>query len=138
AFTAMFTAIDQTTKTNNKVQAMVDYFTQAKAEDKIFAVSILIGNKPKRPVKTAELKEWAAELAGLPMWLFAESYDSGGDVGEASAMMRRPQEEERQFTLKDALALLSRLTDLPTHEKKAFIIDYWMSVATEERFVFNK
>ena len=138
AFTAMFTAIDQTTKTNNKVQAMVDYFTLAKEEDKIFAVSILIGNKPKRPVKTAELKEWAAEMAGLPMWLFEESYYIVGDLGEAIALMLPPQEKEQQFTLKDTLELLARLTDLPTEEKKALIIDYWMSVPTEERFVFNK
>ncbi|MEP0712442.1 MAG: ATP-dependent DNA ligase, partial [Algoriphagus sp.] len=62
AFTALFTAIDQTSKTNLKVQAMVDYFSHAEEEDKIFAVSILIGNKPKRPVKTSELREWAAEL----------------------------------------------------------------------------
>ena len=138
AFTAMFTTIDQTTKTNNKVQAMVNYFTQAKEEDKIFAVSILIGNKPKRPVKTAELKEWAAELAGLPMWLFEESYYIVGDLGEAIALMLPPQQKEQQFTLKDTLALLSRLTDLPTEEKKVLIIDYWMSMPTEERFVFNK
>jgi len=138
AFTGMFTAIDQTTKTNNKVQAMVNYFNLAKEEDKIFAVSILIGNKPKRPVKTAELKEWAAELAGLPMWLFEESYYIVGDLGEAIALMLPPQEKEQQFTLKDTLELLARLTDLPTEEKKALIIDYWMSVPTEERFVFNK
>src|SRR5690554_7739145 len=108
AFTAMFTAIDQTTKTNNKVQAMVSYFNLAKEEDKIFAVSILIGNKPKRPVKTAELKEWAAELAGLPMWLFEESYYIVGDLGEAIALMLPPQEKEQQFTLKDTLELLAR------------------------------
>lgn len=134
----MFTAIDQTTKTNNKVQAMVDYFTDAKEEDKIFAVSVLIGNKPKRPVKTSELKEWAAQLADLPMWLFEESYYIVGDLAEAIALMLPAQEKERQFTLKDTLALLSRLTDLPTEEKKTMIIDYWMSVPTEERFVFNK
>ena len=98
AFTAMFTAIDQTTKTNNKVQAMVNYFNLAKEEDKIFAVSILIGNKPKRPVKAAELKEWAAELAGVPMWLFEESYYIVGDLGEAIALMLPPQEKEQQFT----------------------------------------
>lgn len=137
-FTTMFTAIDQTTKTNQKVQALVDYFTFAKEEDKIFAVSILIGNKPKRPVKTAELKEWAAELAGLPMWLFEESYYIVGDLGEAIALMLPPQEKEQQFTLEETLDLLGRLADMPTEEKKALVVDYWLSVPIEERFVFNK
>jgi len=138
AFTTMFTAVDQTTKTNQKIQAMVDYFTTADEEDKIFAVSILIGNKPKRPVKTTELKEWAAEVAELPVWLFEESYHIVGDLAEAIALILPSQQKEKQFTLRDTLAFLSRLTDLDSEEKKALIIDYWMSTPLEERFVFNK
>src|SRR5690606_39948503 len=95
-------------------------------------------NKPKRPVKTAELKEWAAELAGLPMWLFEESYYIVGDLGEAIALMLPPQEKEQQFTLEETLDLLGRLADMPTEEKKALVVDYWLSVPIEERFVFNK
>lgn len=138
AFTKMFTAVDQTTKTNQKILAMVAYFTHAKEEDKIFAVSILIGNRPKRPVKTAELKEWAAQLADLPMWLFEESYYTVGDLAEAIALMLPAQQSEHHFTLKDTLELLSRLTDLPSDEKKKQIISYWMGAPIEERFVFNK
>ncbi|MDR7127909.1 DNA ligase-1 [Algoriphagus sp. 4150] len=137
-FTEMFTAIDQTTKTNQKIQAMADYFTHAEEGDKIFAVSILIGNKPKRPVKTSELKEWATEIAGLPMWLFEESYYIVGDLAEAIALMLPAQRKEQQYSLRETLALLSRLTDLPSEEKKALIVDYWMSVSVQERFVFNK
>ncbi|WP_192350493.1 ATP-dependent DNA ligase [Algoriphagus sp. Y33] len=137
-FTEMFTAIDQTTKTNQKIQAMADYFTHAEEEDKIFAVSILIGNKPKRPVKTSELKEWATEIAELPMWLFEESYYIVGDLAEAIALMLPAQRKEQQYSLRETLALLSRLTDLPSEEKKALIVDYWMSVSVQERFIFNK
>ncbi|WP_339756701.1 ATP-dependent DNA ligase [Algoriphagus aquimarinus] len=138
AFTTMFTTVDQTTKTNQKIQAMVDYFTHAEEEDKIFAVSILIGNKPKRPVKTSELKEWAAELADLPMWLFEESYYTVGDLAEAIALVLPAQKKEQQVSLRETLALLARLTDLPSEEKKELIIDYWMSAPLAERFVFNK
>ena len=74
AFTELFTAIDQTTKTNAKVEALVRYFMQAKEEDKVQAIAILTGNTPKRTIKTSELKEWAAAMARLPMWLFEESY----------------------------------------------------------------
>ncbi|PZX55361.1 DNA ligase-1 [Algoriphagus ratkowskyi] len=138
AFTALFTAIDQTTKTNQKVQAMVDYFTHAEEEDKIFAVSILIGNKPKRPVKTSELKEWAAELAELPMWLYEESYHIVGDLAEAIALMLPDPDKEQHVSLRENLEFLSELTDLPLEVKKARIIEYWMSAEVQERFVFNK
>ncbi len=138
AFTEMFTAIDQTTKTNQKILAMVDYFTYAEEKDKIFAVSILIGNRPKRPVKTTELREWAAELAELPMWLFEESYHVVGDLAEAIALILPAHQKEQEFSLRETLAFLSELTDLPTEVKKARIIDYWMSTPVQERFVFNK
>lgn len=138
AFTALFTAIDQTTKTNNKIKALVNYFTMAKEEDKVHAVSILIGNKPKRPVKTTELKEWSANLAQLPMWLFDESYYIVGDLAETIALILPPPSRDKRQTLKQTLQLLMSLTDLPTEEKKAIITDYWMSVSTEERLVFNK
>jgi DNA ligase-1 len=138
AFTALFTAIDQTTKTNQKVQATVDYFSQAEEEDKIFAVSILIGNRPKRPVKTSELREWAAELADLPMWLFEESYHVVGDLAEAIALMLPPPEKEQQVSLRETLLFLSELKNFPEEVKKSKIIDHWMSTQTQERFVFNK
>ncbi len=138
AFTALFTAIDQTTKTNSKIKALVNYFALAKEDDKVHAVSILIGNKPKRPVKTAELKEWAAEIAQLPMWLFEESYYIVGDLAETIALILPPATHEKRLTLKETLQLLIRLTDLPPEEKKTIITDYWMSVPAEERLVFNK
>src|SRR5680860_356078 len=138
AFVSLFTAIDQTTKTNSKIKAMVHYFTYAKEDDKVHAVSILIGNKPKRPVKTSELKEWAAQLAQLPMWLFEESYYIVGDLAETIALILPPPLQDKRYTLKETIQLLLHLTDLPTEEKQKIIIDYWMSVPTEERFVFNK
>src|SRR5690606_18076509 len=49
-----------------------------------------------------------------------------------------PQEKEQQFTLKANLELLARLTNLPSEEKKALLVEYCMSASTEERFVFNK
>ena len=138
AFTALFTAIDQTTKTNSKIKAMVDYFTLAKEDDKLYAVSILIGNKPKRPVKTAELKEWSSKIARLPMWLFDESYYTVGDLAETIALILPPPQQDKRYSLKETLDLLARLESLPTEEKFEHIKDYWLSVPTAERFVFNK
>lgn len=138
AFTQLFTTIDQTTKTNQKIMAMVDYFTHAEEEDKIFAVSILIGNRPKRPVKTSELREWAAELADLPLWLFEESYHVVGDLAEAIALILPTHKQGQESSLRETLVFLKELSDLPSEVKKARIIAYWMNTQVEERFVFNK
>ena len=65
-FADLFTALEETTKTNVKVAALVDYFQAAPPEDGIWTVSFLIGRKPRQIVPTRKLKQWAAEIAGIP------------------------------------------------------------------------
>lgn len=138
AFTTLFTAIDQTTKTNDKVAAMVHYFQQAEERDIIYAIAILTGNRPKRPVKTPELKEWAAEYAGIPLWLFDESYHTVGDLAETIALILPPPLENGEFKLHEMLVELNHLLSLSSEEKRKVILYYWRSLETEQRFVFNK
>jgi len=138
AFTELFTAIDQTTKTNAKTDALVRYFTQAKEEDKVQAIAILTGNTPKRTIKTSELKEWAAAMAQLPMWLFEESYYIAGDLAETIALILPAPESSVSLTLSETLQLLRQLPALPDEERKVTITRHWMQISREERFVFNK
>lgn len=86
-FAALYTAIDDTNKTNEKVSAMVRYFQTAPSADAAWAVHFLIGRRPKRLVKGPDLWEWAIEASGLPTWLFAECYDAVGDTAETIAAL---------------------------------------------------
>ena len=65
-FAALFTALDQTTKTNAKVAALAGYFETAPESDRLWTIALLSGRRPKRTVTTTRLREWASELAGLP------------------------------------------------------------------------
>ncbi|MEO0990030.1 MAG: ATP-dependent DNA ligase, partial [Pseudomonadota bacterium] len=84
-FQALFTTLDQTTKTSVKVEALADYFRAAPERDKLWTIAILSGRRPKRTVTTTLLRTWAAELAGIPDWLFDESYTVVGDLSETIA-----------------------------------------------------
>ncbi|HVT12940.1 MAG TPA: ATP-dependent DNA ligase [Fimbriimonadaceae bacterium] len=84
-FAALYTALDDTNKTNEKVAAMVRYFEIAPSADAAWAVHFLIGRRPKRLIKGPDLWEWAIEASGLPTWLFAECYDAVGDTAETIA-----------------------------------------------------
>lgn len=137
-FTELFNAIDESTKTNVKVAALVSYFRQASEENILQAVALIMGNKPKRPVKTSELKEWAAELAGIPGWLFDESYYIVGDLGETIALLLPPPSQQRDLDLATLINDLQKLIGLPPEERKEEILDYWRSLSGSELFVFNK
>ena len=94
-FTQLFEAIDNSTKTNDKIAALVDYFNHASDVDRVWAIALLTGNKPKRPVKTTDLRVWAAEIAKLPLWLIEESYYVVGDLAETLSHITNVDNAER-------------------------------------------
>src|SRR5690606_19905830 len=114
-FTDLFAAIDRTTKTNEKIAAIVDYLAGGDDRSNLYAVALLIGNRPKRPVTTGELKAWAAEMAGIPDWLFEESYHIVGDLAEAIALVLPPDplsgSDYQLSDIIDELSLLPRKND---------------------------
>ena len=98
AFTDLYTLLDETTKTTAKVRALKDYFAEAPAQDAAWAVYFLIGRKPRQVVPSGKLRAWAAVEAGVPDWLFQESYDAVGDVAETIALLLPPPEQSSDST----------------------------------------
>ena len=84
-FTELFLSLDQTTKTTQKTNALVRFFEQASAQDKVWAIALFSHRRPRRTVTTTLLREWAAEKAGIPSWLFEETYHVVGDLAETIA-----------------------------------------------------
>jgi DNA ligase-1 len=86
-FTELFNALDTTTRTVEKVQALERYFAAAPARDAAWALYFLIGRKVKRAVNTSLLREWLSAETGLPPWIIDESYDAVGDLSETLALL---------------------------------------------------
>ena len=79
---SLFSTLETSNKTNDKISALVPLLSAATEEDKLWLIALFTGKRPKRPVKTNFLKLWAMEISGIPEWLFLESYASVGDLGE--------------------------------------------------------
>src|SRR5690606_22760898 len=138
-FIQLFTAIDQTTRINDKVAAIVDYLTHADDRSSVHGIALLIGKRPRRPLKTAELKRWAAQCAKIPQWLFEESYHIVGDLAEAIALvLPDPREALKDFYLPDVMETLSRLATLQDDDKRRVIVGFWQHLDVDGRLVFNK
>ena len=139
-FTELFQAIDSSTKTNDKVAALVDYLQRADDTDKVWAIALLTGNKPKRPVKTTDLRLWAAEVAELPLWIIEESYYVVGDLAETLALIiGNPKGDgAADVPLHQVILQLKELNQLSTEEKKERITAFWRGRTKAENFVFNK
>jgi len=73
-FTELYVELDQTNKTNEKVEAMKFYFEHATKHDSAWALYFLSGRKPRQIVPSKLLRQWGLEMSGIPEWLYAESY----------------------------------------------------------------
>ncbi|HEX8536041.1 MAG TPA: ATP-dependent DNA ligase, partial [Cystobacter sp.] len=62
----LYEALDSTTSTNAKVEALVAYFRETPPEDAAWGLFFLTGRRIKRLVPSKALKQWARELSDTP------------------------------------------------------------------------
>ncbi len=155
-FAELYAQLDATTKTSEKVIALVRYFQSVPAADAALAVHLLNGNRPKRAVATTKLGAFAARAAGLAPWLFAESYDVVGDLAETIALVVQGVRDERSPVLGEAqtqplchwidvtipeLARLGAQNNeiyVPEDALYTAVSSHWLSLSYIECLVFNK
>lgn len=137
-FSRLFEALDQTTKTNTKVSALSEYFREAPPSDRLWTIALLSHKRPKRSVNTTMLRTWAAEEAGLPLWLFEESYHIVGDLAEAIALVLPKPSYSSNRSLSEWINILIDLRDKTDEEKREVITSAWSELDHRERFIFNK
>ena len=139
-FTDLYLALDQTNKTNEKVEAMVKYFQTATAEDAAWAIYFLSGRKPRQIIPTAKLRLWAAEISEIPDWLFELSYDAVGDLAETIALLL-PDTNAEGSELPLNYWVETRtvpLRDLDETEQREAVAQAWNELDANERFIWNK
>ncbi|MBE3638034.1 ATP-dependent DNA ligase [Mangrovicoccus algicola] len=137
-FARLFDTLDRTTRTNAKVAALAEYLTGAPEEDRLWAIALLSGRRPRRVVASARLRDWAAERAGLPLWLVEESYPVVGDLAETIALILPPPLRGEDRSLAEWMDWLAALRPQPEAAHKAAVLEAWDGMAAQDRLVFNK
>ena len=137
-FSQLIKTLDSTNKTNIKVKALADYFSMASDSDKVWTIAILSHRRPPRPVNTTLLREWASELANIPLWLFEESYHIVGDLAETIALVVPAEEEKTDKSLTQFLEEMIWLKKQSDEDKKDYLFKNWKQLNYYGRFVFTK
>lgn len=138
-FTELYNELDQTNKTNEKVEALKNYFAQAEKSDAAWALYFLSGRKPRQIVPSKKLREWALELSGIPEWLFDESRDTVGDGAETIALLL-PNNTEIDETPLNVLVeeQLLPLRGADEAVQKQAVVDAWSRMNYAQRLIYNK
>ena len=138
-FAALVYTIGTSTKTNEKLQALQDYFATAPEKDMVWVIAVFTGRRPKRIVNSTFLKTLCIDICNIPSWLFEECYHTAGDLGETIALLLPETEHvnSEEKTLSYYLEHFISILKEPDEIKKAFILDSWQQMDRNEKFVFN-
>jgi DNA ligase-1 len=137
-FARLFEGLDQTNKTNEKVELLKNYFSEADDADKVWALALLSGRRPKRQVNTTLLKNWAIESGQIATWLFDECYHVVGDLAETISLLLPRAEQASEESLTEWMAFLKTLEKQDEVQKKTSILTAWDQLQPQERLVFTK
>ncbi|WP_374642782.1 ATP-dependent DNA ligase [Hydrogenophaga sp.] len=138
-FAALYLELDASSATREKQAALQHYFAEAPAEDAAWAVYFLAGGKPRQTVPTRALRELAQAAAGLPEWLFEESYQTVGDLAETVSLLLPPATAPVDRGLAEWLTQhLLPLRGLPPEVLTARLHEQWNALPDDQRFVYFK
>jgi DNA ligase-1 len=139
AFARLYAALDETTKTNEKVAALVGYFRTAPAEDAVWTIHFLIGRRIKRLIEVRKLVEWSIAEAGIPEWIFGDCYSAVGDLAETIALLlpssSTSAEEPLHYWVEERLLPLREWSD---EQQRESLVSAWREMDEQQRFVWNK
>ncbi|MEC9373081.1 MAG: ATP-dependent DNA ligase [Planctomycetota bacterium] len=138
-FTELYMAVDATTRTTGKVEALVRYFREAPAEDAAWALAYLSGRRQRRAVSTTLLRQWAAEEAELPQWLLNECHQAVGDLSETISLLLPDRDQPSDLPLHRVVEeWIAPLPTLTEEARRETLRTAWSSLNAAERLVFHK
>jgi DNA ligase-1 len=138
-FSLLIERLDETTKSQEKTAALVEYFSSASSADAAYAVYFLVGKKLQPTLPTRILRRAAARSANIPDWLFEETYQWVGDLAETAATVAQGQSTPDEMSLAQWIELrLTPMLRLPDSEQIDALVELWKHSGPFDRFVVNK
>ena len=137
-FAQLYRALDQTSKVDSNIHALVEYFMQADDADKIWVLALLLDKRPKRTASIAQLRDWSDEISNLPSWLFEGCYKIVGDISETISLIMPIPSTQSNHSLSHWVQIIMDLKDKDLKVKKETIQHAWKCLDQDERLLFNK
>jgi DNA ligase-1 len=146
-FSTLYNALDTTTSTNEKVAAMVTYFSEAPPADAAWMLFFLTGRRFKRFISSRLMWAWFQRHTGMADWLFSDSYEAVGDTAETISLLMDNYKDPEQLknrnahheiTLSQWIETLQGLKDKPVEEQQQTVLNWWQTLERNEIFLVNK
>lgn len=138
-FSQLFNDLDESTKTNDRLDHLVKYLIESAPEDSIWVCWFLAGNRIKGAIKTSELRTFASERSGLPLWLLEECYDRVGDLAETISLLVSTEGEGEIISLSELIGkFIEPMIGMNTEERRQNIFTVWDFLGEKDFLPFHK
>jgi DNA ligase-1 len=144
SFTELYFALSETNRSEEKISLISAYLGDVAAEEFGWTVYLLQGGSCRGPIKTKQLREWAAEVSGVPLWLLEESYGVVGDLAETISLLVSQQTVTpvgAQNSDRSLLSWIRSIQDLHSADpatRKERILAIWRLLGRDDLLVFTK
>lgn len=139
-FAELYAALDRTTSTLAKRDAMAAFLHAVPAADGAWAVHVLGGGKLRRLATSTELRQALAAASGCAEWLIDESYSHVGDLAETIALMLPGgdgslSDQPLHVWMEQLLPALGKLDPAARIEQ---LQQWWHALQPSQIFILNK
>jgi len=86
-FAALYSALDASSSTHARVEALCRYFQATEPRDAAWALHVLLGKQGRRLITGRRLRQICLEGSPLPEWLFDDCHAQVGDSAETIALL---------------------------------------------------
>ena len=142
-FADLYSALDASSGTQARVDALVAYFSGVDAADGAWALHVLLGKQGKRLITGRRLRQICLEGSPLPEWLFDDCYAQVGDSAETIALLWAQVGAGASEPLHHSLhtwmeQLLPAAAALDGAEQAEAVRHLWRGLSPAELLVANK
>ena len=142
-FADLYSALDASSGTQARVDALVAYFSGVDAADGAWALHVLLGKQGKRLITGRRLRQICLEESPLPEWLFDDCYAHVGDSAETIALLWAQVGAGASEPLHHSLhhwmeQLLPAAAALEGSEQAEAVRHLWRGLSPAELLVANK
>jgi DNA ligase 1 len=142
-FADLYSALDASSGTQARVDALVAYFSGVDAADGAWALHVLLGKQGKRLITGRRLRQICLEESPLPEWLFDDCYAHVGDSAETITLLWAQVGAGASEPLHHSLhhwmeQLLPAAAALEGSEQAEAVRHLWRGLSPAELLVANK
>ena len=138
AFAILLEDLSLASDEDSIINLLHSYLITSNDQDRIEAIKLICGYRPKRLVSLNELHKLALQKSDLPIWLFERSLDECGDLCEAISYALPRVNEIISASLSQFISELLQHQTSNKEEKIEFVHRIWQNCTPRERYLANR